>query len=307
MPGVFRADTVDSHYLFVKYTLARANADRMSVTYRMSVMGWWSTVSDDAAGSSASEPTRPEPGTPRPRFGVWSIAVLVVCLVTGLLLATTREVSHGNELRAADSTRLSDLVRRAQVDVDSAAAARDDLAARVQELQEDAASTDTGVAEALAAGRELADAAGLTPLTGPGVVVTLTDAPRDADGKYPAGASPDDLVVHQQDVQSVLNALWAGGAEAIAMQDQRIVNTSAPRCIGNTLLLHGRTYSPPYVVTAIGDPARLTATLANEPGIKVFRQYAVRYGLGYAQQESGRVTVPGYTGQLHTEYAHPAL
>lgn len=240
------------------------------------------------------------------RFGFWPIAVLVVCLVAGLLIATTREVSHGNELRAADSTRLSDLVRRAQVDVDAAAATRDDLAARVEGLQESAAGTDDRVAEALGQSRELADAAGLTALSGPGVVVTLTDAPRDADGRYPAGAAPDDLVVHQQDVQSVLNALWTGGAEAIAMQDQRLVNTSAPRCIGNTLLLHGRTYSPPYVVTAIGDPVRLAATLANEPGIKTFKQYAVRYGLGYTQQESARVEVPAYTGQLHTEYAQPA-
>lgn len=248
-----------------------------------------------------------EPQRARPPFGFWSIAVVVVCLVAGLLIATTREVSHGNEIRAADSTRLSDLVRQAQTEVDRAARSRDELAAQVEELQETAAGTDTRVAEVLGEARALADAAGLTELTGPGVVVTLTDAPRDADGKYPAGASPDDLVVHQQDVQSVLNALWAGGAEAVAMQDQRIVNTSAPRCIGNTLLLHGRTYSPPYVVTAIGDPARLAATLANEPGIKMFKQYAVRYGLGYTQQQSDRLTVPAYTGQLHTEYARPVV
>jgi len=246
-----------------------------------------------------------EPQRTRPPFGFWSVAVLVVCLVAGLLLATTREVSHGNEIRAADSTRLSDLVRQAQTEVDRAARTRDELAAQVEELQETAAGTDSRVAEVLTESRALADAAGLTELSGRGVVVTLTDAPRDADGKYPAGASPDDLVVHQQDVQSVLNALWAGGAEAVAMQDQRIVNTSAPRCIGNTLLLHGRTYSPPYVVTAIGDPARLAATLANEPGIKMFKQYAVRYGLGYTQQQSDDLTVPAYTGQLHTEYARP--
>lgn len=246
-----------------------------------------------------------EPQRTRPPFGFWSIAVLVVCLVAGLLIATTREVSHGNEIRAADSTRLSDLVRQAQTEVDRAARTRDELAAQVEELQETAAGTDTRVAEVLTESRALADAAGLTELSGRGVVVTLTDAPRDADGKYPAGASPDDLVVHQQDVQSVLNALWAGGADAVAMQDQRIVNTSAPRCIGNTLLLHGRTYSPPYVVTAIGDPARLAATLANEPGIKMFKQYAVRYGLGYTQQQSAALTVPAYTGQLHTEYARP--
>ncbi|QBJ96544.1 DUF881 domain-containing protein [Rhodococcus sp. ABRD24] len=246
-----------------------------------------------------------EPRGGRLRFGFWPVAVLVVCLVAGLLLATTRQVSHGNELRAADSARLSDLVRRAQTEVDAAASTRDRLAAQVLNLQESAAGTDTRVAEVLGESRGPAEAAGLTALSGPGVVVTLTDAPRDADGRYPAGAAPDDLVVHQQDVQSVLNALWAGGAEAVAMQDQRIVSTSAPRCIGNTLLLHGRTYSPPYVVTALGNPTRLAATLANEPGIRTFKQYAVRYGLGYAQQESDHLSVPAYTGQLHTEFARP--
>ena len=56
--------------------------------------------------------------------------------------------------------------------------------------------------------------------------------------------APDDLVVHQQDVQSVVNALWAGGAEAMMIMDQRVVNTSAVRCIGNTLLLQGRRTRP---------------------------------------------------------------
>lgn len=220
----------------------------------------------------------------------------MVCLVAGLLVATTREVSHGNEIRAGDSTRLSDLVRNAQAETDEVAATRDELAAQVESLQQSAAESDAGVAQALAESKALATDAGLSPMTGPGVTVTLTDAPRDTDGKYPVDATPDDLVVHQQDVQSVLNALWVGGAEAISMQDQRIVNTSAPRCIGNTLLLHGRTYSPPYVISAIGDPARLEAALANEPGVRVFKQYATRFGLGYTQVAAGQLTVPGYAG-----------
>jgi uncharacterized protein YlxW (UPF0749 family) len=124
----------------------------------------------------------------------------------------------------------------------------------------------------------------------------MTDATRNADGKYPVDATPDDLVVHQQDVQSVLNALWAGGAEAVGMQDQRIISTSAPRCIGNTLLLHGRTYSPPYVMSAIGDVARLEAALAAEPGIRIYKQYATRFGLGYTQATPSQITVPAYTG-----------
>lgn len=226
----------------------------------------------------------------------WGSATLAVCLVAGLLLGTTRGVADGDELRVGDSPRLSDLVRAAQGQADELAATRDDLSQRVAGLQARAATTDSDVAEVLDELSSLEDPAGLTERRGPGVTVTLTDAPRNADGRYPSDAAPDDLVVHQQDVQSVLNALWAGGAEAMAMQDQRIVATSAPRCIGNTLLLHGRTYSPPYVVTALGDPGRLEAALAAEPGIMIFKQYATRFGLGYTQQAGDDLAVPAYTG-----------
>jgi uncharacterized protein YlxW (UPF0749 family) len=109
-------------------------------------------------------------------------------------------------------------------------------------------------------------------MRGPGLVVTLTDAKRDAEGRFPRDASPDDLVVHQQDIQGVLNALWSAGAEGIQMQDQRLIATSAPRCVGNTLLLHGRTYSPPYVITAIGDVATMQRALAAAPLVTIYKQ-----------------------------------
>ena len=73
-----------------------------------------------------------------------------------------------------------------------------------------------------------------TAVVGPGIQVTMTDAPRDVDGNYPVGVDPDDLVIHQQDVQAAVNAMWAGGAEAMMIMDQRVLTTSAVRCIGNT-------------------------------------------------------------------------
>ncbi|WP_089248400.1 DUF881 domain-containing protein [Rhodococcoides kyotonense] len=236
---------------------------------------------------------------------VWQIMVVVVCVVVGILLATTRQLSSGDEIRRSDTTRISDLVRSAQSSTDDADTARADLTRRLEELQSAAGAQDAEVGDALAKSEALSGAAGLNPESGAGVVVTLTDAPRGADGRYASGAAPNDLVVHQQDVQSVLNALWTGGASAIAMQDQRIVSEIAPRCIGNTLLLGGRTYSPPYVVTALGDPARLTAALENNRGVRVFQQYALRYGLGYDATAADDLTVPGYTGVVRTRYAQP--
>ena len=90
------------------------------------------------------------------------------------------------------------------------------------------------------------------PWSGPGVTVRLEDAPTDSPRRDEV--SPDVLVVHQQDLQAVMNALWAGGAEAMELMDQRVISTSAFQCVGNVLKLHGRLYSPPYVVRAIGDP-----------------------------------------------------
>src|SRR6185437_12861986 len=114
-------------------------------------------------------------------------------------------------------------------------------------------------------------AAGLTALRGPGLTVRLDDAPRRADGSRPAGARPDDLVVHQQDVQAVVNALWAGGAEAMTLMGVRVIATSAVRCVGNTLLLDGQVYSPPFEIAAIGDQVRLQRSLDDTEGVALFR------------------------------------
>lgn len=236
---------------------------------------------------------------------VWHALALVVCLVAGFLLATTRQVSHGEEIRRTDTTRLSSLVRDAQDSFDEAAAVRDDLADRVAARQVDAGTFDAEVAEELEQAQALAGQAGMLAESGRGIVVTMTDASRGQDGRYAADAAPDDLVVHQQDVQSVLNAVWAGGASAVAVQDQRIVAHVAPLCIGNTLLLGGRTYSPPYVVTALGDPARLSRALADEPGVVLFQQYALRYGLGFDTTMSDHLDVPAYDGTVRMQYAQP--
>ena len=73
-------------------------------------------------------------------------------------------------------------------------------------------------------------------------------------------------------MQAVVNALWAGGAEAMMIQDQRIISTSAVRCVGNTLILQGRVYSPPYRIRAIGDPDALRRTLAAVADVACIRE-----------------------------------
>ena len=247
-----------------------------------------------------------DPQPARERRSLWRLGVPLVCLLAGLLVAATHGVSGGDEIRRSDAPRLVDLVREAQQSVDRLSAQRDSLVTEIDTHH----GGSPGAAAALAAiqrrNATLAADAGLDPIRGPGLVVTLTDAQRDANGRFPRDASPDDLVVHQQDIQAVLNVLWSSGAEGIQMQDQRIIGTSAPRCVGNTLLLNGRTYSPPYVITAVGDAAAMQAALAAAPLVTIYKQYVVRFGLGYSEEPRASVDLVGHAEPVRMQFAKPA-
>jgi len=220
----------------------------------------------------------------------------VVAVAAGALFAASALTAHGTDLRAGRRTGLTDLVRDSEAQVRTADARVVALQAEVADLT----ARDDGD-EALAAANErssrLAGAAGLIALRGPGVEVTLDDAPRDEPG-LPDGVTPDDLVVHQQDVQAVVNALWAGGAEAMQLMDQRVVSTSAVRCVGNTLVLQGRVYSPPFRVAAIGDADRMRQALDVAPGVRTYRQFVDVVGLGYRVADKKEITVPPFEGSL---------
>ena len=236
----------------------------------------------------------------RGRSAPWRVGVVLVCLIAGVLLGTARSYSAGEDI-SNRSVDLSAVVRDAQQRVIAA----DAQAAQLQSQIDAAADADVSprVEAARAAVTALEPAAGLVAVVGPGISVSMSDAPRDTAGNYPAGVDPDDLVVHQQDVQSVVNALWAGGAEAMMIMDQRVLTTSAVRCIGNTLLLQGRTYSPPFVITAIGDAKAMSAALDQEPGVRLLLQYVAKYHLGYEVTTLDEVQLPAYDGAIRMKSA----
>jgi uncharacterized protein YlxW (UPF0749 family) len=233
------------------------------------------------------------------------VLVPVVALAAGLLFATSERTAQGTDLRGGEVIQLSGLIEQRN---NSIARQQQELAGlqrQVQQLTRQAASRDGAVAAAQAAGDAGALSAGLVPLTGPGVQIVLDDAPTRPDGTLPPGAGPDDLVIHQSDVQAVVNALWAAGADGVAVMNQRLVATSAVRCVGNVLLLQGRTYSPPFVITAIADGAAVRARLAESAQVQILQQAADQLGLTFTVRNRPTVSLPAYTGSLEMEYAVP--
>ncbi|MGY1916894.1 DUF881 domain-containing protein [Blastococcus sp. HT6-30] len=233
----------------------------------------------------------------------WSALVPVVALAAGLLFATSGRTAQGTDLRAGEITQLSELMEQRDAAVARLGRQQTELEERVQQLTQEAATRDGAVAEAQAVGAVGAPSAGLTPVAGSGVVITLDDAPQRPDGSLPGGARPDDLVIHQSDVQAVVNAVWAAGADGVAVMDQRLISTSAVRCVGNTLLLRGRTYSPPFVITAVADASAVQAALDASPQITVLEQAVDAFGLTFELRERPQVTVPAYDGGLTLQYA----
>ncbi len=221
------------------------------------------------------------------------LAAGAIAVLAGFGMATSAVASHGTDLRGGRLETLRDLVVRQSEQLTQEAAATDALRKSVNRLASQIGGVDLSDARRQVA--TLTPLAGLSAVNGPGVAVTLNDAPHEANLN---GVDPDNLVIHQQDVQAVVNALWHGGAEAIMVMDQRLVATSAVKCVGNTLLLQGRVYSPPYRISAIGDTSKLEHALAADQGVQLIEDLARVYGLGYSVTASNRIEMPAFTGSL---------
>jgi uncharacterized protein YlxW (UPF0749 family) len=231
----------------------------------------------------------------------WRALVPVVCLVAGLGFAVSARESHGRELRNPVNATLAGTVQQAEDRVRRLDRTVRELQVQVDRLAQHAGQGDSAVRRAQAQIRVLLAPAGLTAVHGAGLEVVLDDAPGQPSG---GNVDPNQLVVHQSDLQAVVNALWAGGAEAMTIADQRVIATSAVRCVGNTLLLNGEVFSPPFRVAAIGPSATMQKKLSSSPGVKLFREAAGYYGLGYTVSTQSRLDLPAYRGPVTLSYAH---
>lgn len=249
-------------------------------------------------GESPGPPDEENAPARHPRISRRTVAVGVVAALAGALFATNatlfRDVEERHpqnlvELVAVESARLESMV-------DEVDALRTEVDALLDLTSAAIAPPEVPPEVTLAAGR--------IAVEGPGVVVSLWDAPV---ANAPAGARPDDLLVHQQDLEAVMNALWTGGAEAMTIQGQRVTSQTAVRCVGNVLLLHGRTYSPPYEIAAIGDPEALAEALEESEGVQIYLQYVAAVRLGWSLTEERSILMPGAEVSGPPRYASSML
>ena len=136
---------------------------------------------------------------------------------------------------------------------------------------------------------------GLTEVTGPGVIITLSDSKKDASSVL----NPNMLLVHDVDILGVVNELKNAGAEAISINEQRIVPTTSISCGGNIIDINSEKVGAPFVIKAIGLPEQL-AGLSRPGGYLEILEAA---SIGVELKKSNNITIPKYTGLIKYEYA----
>jgi uncharacterized protein YlxW (UPF0749 family) len=217
----------------------------------------------------------------------------IAVAILGFAIVISATLPHPGP-RVARRARLIDLIAQEDQRARALRKSADDLQTQIDRLEQRAGAGQAGLSTLQAEIDRLGVAAGLAEVTGPGLLVEMRDSTLR---KSPTG-DPNDLVIHEQDIQAVVNALWAGGAEAMSINGERLTSDSAVRCVGNTLLLHGSVYSPPYRISAIGNATRLNRALANDTGVERFNIFVDSFRLGFTITPQSAMVVPAFRGVI---------
>lgn len=227
----------------------------------------------------------------------------MVFLAAGAMFVVSALNSEGSDLRPDRSSDLSSVVSDERRDAEALQARVAQLHADVQRLTSEL--NDPVVDQAIAKVDELKAPAGLDPVTGQGLTITLADSPKSV--AQTTSQPSRYLVVHQQDIQAVVNAMWIGGAKAVTIQGQRVISTTGIKCSGNVVRLHGIPYGQPYVITAVGNQDTLFEAIMASHYLQIYRYQSALpdVQIGWDLRLDDRLTAPGYDGTLDLTYAKP--
>ncbi|MDT3414845.1 uncharacterized protein YlxW (UPF0749 family) [Brevibacillus aydinogluensis] len=230
----------------------------------------------------------------------FQLYLTIVTFCTGFLIATSIETTkllrteRMNDLQFQQETQLNERILAEKEQNRQLEDQLLDLQRQVGKVEEAMAQRKSEAAAILSELEAARMMAGVVPVEGPGVVVTMQDSQNAA-----SSADVTNYIVHEQDVRLVVNELRAAGAEAISINGQRLVSNSSIRCVGPTIIVNGIKSAAPFVITAIGDPNTLESAL-NLPGgvLSTLRDFVQ---IEVAKKD--KVVLPAFVGDAKTKHS----
>jgi uncharacterized protein YlxW (UPF0749 family) len=241
-------------------------------------------------------------GRSTPSIQGWQVTLGVALLALGFLIATQLR-TEGQRVRYSSNERipLVETARGLQAGQDRLKQQLLDLRARIQVLETEGQGSAAVSQDLDARLRTARVVSGLTALKGGGLVLQL----RDSSKPVPPGDNPSDYLVSGRDVRAVAEELWLAGAEAIAVNGERITASTAIVDIGGSVLVNAAYLTPPYQISAIGPPD-LFDQVNGSAGFRDFVGSRVQnYGIQVDFAELADVTIPAYAGTINLRYARP--
>ncbi|MDK2926354.1 MAG: hypothetical protein PWR31_44 [Bacillota bacterium] len=223
--------------------------------------------------------------------------ITFICIILGVIL--TAQLRTQASLRGNIPTKrieeMASLLKQAESERDALRVQVNKLTAQLDEVMTKEESVTAGMQEELERVRLMA---GLIPLEGPGIVVTLNDSTRVAQ----PGQDPNLFLIHDEDLLKLVNELKAAGAEAVTVNGQRVVASTEIRCAGPTISVNNTRIAPPYVVQAIGDPDGLETAIKMRGGILETVQF---WGIQVQIEKKDKLILPAYVGSPTWHFARP--
>ncbi len=229
------------------------------------------------------------------------LAIGFVCVILGFIITMQLKSVQYNQISGEERVRNESL----QQELNKEKAKNADLLVEVAAMRGEIetfrteSSQSSGYVRGISEQLEKAEVlAGLSDVAGEGVVVVLNDS------KAEAQKNPENYIIHDDDIRKVVNELFAAGAEAVSLNDDRLIATSAIRCVGPVVIVNNNKYSPPYEIKAIGHSQTLAAALNQRDGVvDILRNL---WKLEITIKEETNITVPRYGGVVNFKYAAPA-
>ncbi len=226
---------------------------------------------------------------------VKQISISLILLLLGFGITIQLKSVSFNKTRSTETLRASELQAQLNAEKEkneSLTADLENIKAQLSQLRE---GTEVSALMLMTEQLDTAEKlAGTVALTGPGVTVTIKDSPTN-------GAVPSESqIIHDSDIRTVTNELFASGAEAVSVNGERIVSTTAIRCVGPTITINGTRLSTPFIIKAIGDAKTLEAGLIVKGGVV---DALAPWGINISISHSDKIEIPAYSGATTFKYA----
>lgn len=236
----------------------------------------------------------------------WQWSIGIACVILGIIIALLfkayRKGGEGSFVSPWDSRKdLAVMVKYLQTDRNRLQTDLEKARKTIQKYEENSSRGMQDMTMVKTRLEKYRQEAGISPVHGPGITVQMGDSPiKPGDGD-----DPNFYIVHDVDLLALVNELWASGAEAISINDQRVVINTPIRCVGPTITVNTVRLTPPYVVKAIGPPANLETGLRYTGGFLDSMTPNIERGVEIKVKKVKDIVIPGFRGSLINRYAKP--